>query len=85
MNELRWVDCGVCEAEVVHEHPDDRKCIPFYNGEPTTSIAEHDCYRFACAKCYQRWVAMDDRAVQNLSRKVKVEDLTQGINLLWTA
>lgn len=58
----RWVTCGICGEEADHTHPADRKCVPIWNGEPTTSDAEAvDGYRATCARCYLRWDSWDDK------------------------
>ena len=64
MNGPHLITCGVCGNEDDHSHPSDRRCIPFYNGAPTSSISEHDCYRFVCARCYLRWLDADEKVVQ---------------------
>ena len=44
-----------------HDHPGDRKAVPIWNGEPTTSDGECDGYKAVCARCYNRWDAWDER------------------------
>lgn len=53
------IACGVCGSTDDHSRPDDRKAIPIFNGEPTTSDVECDGYRAVCATCYQRWITWD--------------------------
>lgn len=65
------IDCGMCGVTDNHDHPDDRKAVPIWNGEPTTSEGECDGYKAVCAKCYNRWDAWDERVKRsnaNLSR-----------------
>jgi len=57
----REIDCGMCCVTDNQDHPDDRKAVPFLNGEPTTSGGACDGYKAVCAKCYNRWDAWDDR------------------------
>lgn len=57
----REIECGMCGEIDNHDHPDDRKAVPIWNGEPTTSGGECDGYKAVCAKCYNRWDAWDER------------------------
>ena len=56
------IECGMCGETDNQDHPDDRKAVPFFNGEPTTSDSECDGYHAVCAKCYNRWDAWDERS-----------------------
>lgn len=59
----RWVTCCMCGEETDHTEPADRRAVPIWNGEPTTSeAAEKDGYRATCARCYLRWDEWDERA-----------------------
>ena len=55
------IECGMCGVKDNQDHPDDRKAVPIWNGEPTTSDGECDGYEAVCAKCYGRWDAWDER------------------------
>ena len=55
------IECGMCGVTGNQDHPDDRKAVPVFNGEPTTSDGECDGYKAVCPKCYNRWDAWDNR------------------------
>lgn len=55
------IDCGMCGATDNQDEVDDRKAVPFLNGEPTTSEGPNDGYKAVCPRCYQRWDAWDNR------------------------
>jgi hypothetical protein len=57
----REIECDMCGVTDNHDHPDDRKAVPIWNGRLTTSESECDGYKAACAKCYNRWSAWDER------------------------
>lgn len=38
------IECGICGVTDNQDNPDDRKAVPFLNGEPTTSDGECDGY-----------------------------------------
>lgn len=62
----RWVTCCMCGEETDHTEPADRRCVPIWNGDPTTSNAtEVDGYMPACARCYLRWDSWDDLVRSN--------------------
>lgn len=60
-NEIECAMCGVTDNQ---DHPDDRNCVPIFNGSPTTSDSECDGYGAVCSKCYVRWNKWNDRTKQ---------------------
>lgn len=57
----RWVTCCMCGEETDQTEAADRRCVPIWNGDPTTSDAKTvDGYRATCAPCYLRWDSWDD-------------------------
>jgi len=62
----RWVTCCMCGEDTDHSEPVDRRCVPIWNGEPTTSTETVvDGYKPVCARCYLRWDSWDDRMRSN--------------------
>ena len=66
----REIECGMCCATVNNSHPDDRKAVPFLNGEPTVATGDFDGYKCVCPTCYGRWDAWNGRrakCIRNIS------------------
>ena len=51
----REIECRMCGEIDNHDNPDDRREVPIWNGELTTSESEVDGYAAVCTSCYQRW------------------------------
>lgn len=65
----REIECGICGEIDNHDHQDDRKAVPFQNGEASMSESDCDGYKAVCARCYNRWSAWDDRMKRSSGAK----------------
>lgn len=67
----RWVTCCMCGEEADHTEPSDRRCVPIWNGEPTSSKATRvDGYGPVCGSCYCTWDQWDDGLLASTSTVV---------------
>lgn len=57
----RWITCCMCGEEADHTLPEWRRCVPIWNGDPTSSKATQvDGYLPVCMICYGSWDRWDN-------------------------
>lgn len=64
MNRPHEIECGMCDEIENQDNQDDRKCVPFSNGEPVTSDSACDGYLAVCGECYAKWDSWDNEKLK---------------------